>query len=271
MNKKVCLVTGGFDPLHRGHIEYFKSAKNIADYLIVGVNSDCWLQRKKTLAFMPIDERIAIIENLTVVDEVISFNDDDNSACAAISICLEKYKEIIFANGGDRGSSNTPEQEKFNDDARVDFRYGVGGENKINSSSWLIKNFTDSFIESYLPKGLSKVSTIQAPWGHHTAFIDDKGFKVKQLNVDSGGILSLQKHEHRSEHWVVVRGTATVEVDDIKKDYVEGEYVFIPFQSVHRLSNNHEMELIVIEVQCGAVLEESDITRLEDSYGRTSD
>ncbi len=139
MNKKVCLVTGGFDPLHRGHIEYFKSAKNIADYLIVGVNSDCWLQRKKTLAFMPIDERIAIIENLTVVDEVISFNDDDNSACAAISICLEKYKEIIFANGGDRNKENIPEMNEEG----VQFLFEIGGNFKRNSSSSILDEWVD--------------------------------------------------------------------------------------------------------------------------------
>lgn len=271
MMKNICLVSGGFDPLHRGHIEYFKSAKSISDYLIVAVNSDDWLKRKKGYAFMPSKERIAIIRNLAVVDEVISFNDDDNSACDAITVCLEKYKKITFANGGDRGASNTPEQDKFSNDPRVHFQFGVGGENKINSSSWLIKDFTDSFIKSFLPNGLTDISTIHAPWGHHTSFIDDDGFKVKQLNVSPGGILSLQKHEHRSEHWIVVRGVASVEVDDVKKDYLKGEYVYIPFQSIHRLSNNHETELIVIEVQCGEILEESDITRLEDSYGRTSD
>lgn len=270
MKENICLVTGGFDPLHRGHIEYFKSAKKLSDYLIVGVNSDDWLIRKKGIAFMPSIERSAIIESLKVVDEVIFFDDGDGSACDAISICLGKSKTLIFANGGDRGSSNTPEMSKFLNDKRVSFHFEVGGEEKINSSSWLIKDFTDSFIKSFIPKGLSEISTIHAPWGHHTSFIDDKGFKVKQLNVDPGGILSLQKHQHRSEHWVVVRGTASVEVDGHKQEYVEGEYSYIPLQSTHRLSNNSDSELIVIEVQCGKILEESDITRLQDSYGRSS-
>lgn len=71
MKKNICLVTGGFDPIHRGHIEYFKSARKLSDYLVVGVNSDDWLKRKKGIAFMPSIERAAIIENLRVVDEVI--------------------------------------------------------------------------------------------------------------------------------------------------------------------------------------------------------
>jgi len=271
MKKNICLVTGGFDPIHRGHIEYFKSARKLSDYLVVGVNSDDWLKRKKGIAFMPSIERAAIIENLRVVDEVIFFNDDDGSACDAITRCLKKYESVIFANGGDRGSENTPETKKFLKDSRVSFYYGVGGEHKINSSSWLIKDFTDSYIKSFIPKGLSDISTIHAPWGHHTSFIDEKGFKVKQLNVDPGGILSLQKHQHRSEHWVIVRGNALVELDGHKKEFTEGEYCFIPLKSIHRLSNNSNSELIVIEVQCGEILEESDITRLEDSYGRTSD
>ena len=76
--KKRVLVTGGFDPLHSGHIEYFKSAKALGDELIVGLNSDAWLTRKKGRAFMPMSERKAIIEALSVVDKVIDFDDTDN-------------------------------------------------------------------------------------------------------------------------------------------------------------------------------------------------
>jgi cytidyltransferase-like protein len=82
--KRIVLVTGGFDPLHSGHIAYFKAAKALGDHLVVGLNSDDWLTRKKGRPFMPFEERAAIIKELACVDEVIGFNDDDNSACAAI-------------------------------------------------------------------------------------------------------------------------------------------------------------------------------------------
>ena len=81
---KIVLVTGGFDPLHSGHIEYFKAAKQLGDELHVGLNSDEWLTRKKGRPFMSFSDRAAIINELSVVDKVISFDDSDNSACGAI-------------------------------------------------------------------------------------------------------------------------------------------------------------------------------------------
>ena len=81
---KLVLVTGGFDPLHSGHIEYFKEAKKLGDKLVVGLNSDEWLTRKKGRPFMTFRERLALIKEMTIVDDVISFDDSDDSACGAI-------------------------------------------------------------------------------------------------------------------------------------------------------------------------------------------
>ena len=89
----VVLVTGGFDPLHSGHLAYFKAAKQLGDKLIVGLNSDEWLIRKKGKPFMPFHERIEIIKGLSVVDEVISFDDSDDTACGAI------YKTLATKSG----------------------------------------------------------------------------------------------------------------------------------------------------------------------------
>ena len=83
-NRTIVLVTGGFDPIHGGHIDYFNAAKKLGDLLIVGVNSDSWLERKKGQSFMPITERVKIIENLKMVDRCMLFNDNDNSAIEAI-------------------------------------------------------------------------------------------------------------------------------------------------------------------------------------------
>ena len=101
---KIILATGGFDPIHSGHIKYFQNSKMLGDFLVIGLNSDRWLERKKGKFFLPLFERATIIKNLRMVDDVISFNDDDGTAINAIEILLEKYpnKEIIFANGGDR-------------------------------------------------------------------------------------------------------------------------------------------------------------------------
>ena len=136
---KTVLVTGGFDPLHSGHIEYFKQAKKLGDKLIVGVNSDEWLTRKKGRPFMPFKERCAIIKELRVVDKVIGFDDEDDSACGAIFHTMATNTgNIVFANGGDRTNTTTPEYATYGDHPQVEFVFGVGGENKANSSSWIL-------------------------------------------------------------------------------------------------------------------------------------
>jgi D-beta-D-heptose 7-phosphate kinase/D-beta-D-heptose 1-phosphate adenosyltransferase len=139
---KIIIVSGGFDPLHSGHIAHFKAAKELGDILIVGLNSDDWLTRKKGKPFMPIDERLSIIRELRVVDLAFTFNDDDNSSRDLIKKVLDLYKsDVIFANGGDRTQDNIPEMEQFKDDSRVSFEFGVGGEDKKNSSSWILSNW----------------------------------------------------------------------------------------------------------------------------------
>ena len=139
----IVLVTGGFDPLHSGHIRYFKAAKDLGDKLCVAVNSDDWLTRKKGKPFMPIEERIAIIKELRMVDVTIEFIDKDDSANDAIGMALQVYDEIIFANGGDRGRMNTPEFDKYGNSDRVTFAWGVGGDGKMNSSSWILKDWDE--------------------------------------------------------------------------------------------------------------------------------
>ena len=105
----VTLVSGGFDPLHSGHLEYFKEAKKLGDALCVCVNSDDWLTRKKGKPFMPIEERMAILKELKTPNLVIEFNDKDDSACDAIEMALQVYDRVIFANGGDRHTGEVPE------------------------------------------------------------------------------------------------------------------------------------------------------------------
>jgi D-beta-D-heptose 7-phosphate kinase/D-beta-D-heptose 1-phosphate adenosyltransferase len=142
MARKIVLVTGGFDPLHRGHIAYFKAARELGDILIVGLNSDAWLQRKKGVNFMDVEDRLAVVENLSCVDRVIEFDDyEDDSAKDAIEWVLSIYSEdtVIFANGGDRTVDNIPEMSIVSE--RLEFVFGVGGEDKQNSSSWILEEY----------------------------------------------------------------------------------------------------------------------------------
>ena len=139
--KKVSLVTGGFDPIHSGHIAYFERAKDLSDYLVVGINTNEWLTRKKGQYFLPWIERAEIIRHFDMVDAVISWDDEDDSAIGAISKCLEISEKVIFCNGGDRIKSNIPEVIGYGDDPRVEFKFAIGGEDKMNSSSWILNDY----------------------------------------------------------------------------------------------------------------------------------
>jgi len=138
---KVSLVTGGFDPIHSGHISYFKKAKDLSNYLVVGINTEEWLIRKKGQYFQSWKERSEIIKHLNMVNVVISYNDDDDSSCNAITKCLDIAQTVIFCNGGDREKTNTPEVNKYGENPRVEFEFGVGGDDKMNSSSWILHKY----------------------------------------------------------------------------------------------------------------------------------
>jgi D-beta-D-heptose 7-phosphate kinase/D-beta-D-heptose 1-phosphate adenosyltransferase len=138
----IVLCTGGFDPVHSGHISYLKHAGKLGDYLIVGLNSDRWLTAKKGRPFMDWNERQIILDNLRMVDRVIDFDDSDGTACNAIRRVKSMFPDdrLIFANGGDRTKENIPEMI-FDD---VEFVFGIGGVDKRNSSSVLLQQWKDN-------------------------------------------------------------------------------------------------------------------------------
>jgi mannose-1-phosphate guanylyltransferase / mannose-6-phosphate isomerase len=109
---------------------------------------------------------------------------------------------------------------------------------------------------------------VHRPWGYYETIDIGERFQVKRIVVIPGGILSLQKHRHRAEHWVVVRGTAEVTIGDQVRAVHENESVYIPIGSVHRMANEGKIPLELIEVQTGSYLGEDDIERLEDVYKR---
>ena len=202
---KVVLVTGGFDPLHSGHIAYLTAAKELGDKLVVGVNSDEWLTRKKGKPFMPLRERLSIIRALAVVDDVLTWDDSDDSACGAIYklMATSGYgQDIIFANGGDRTKENIPEMTVFHD--KVEFVFGVGGEDKKNSSSWILEEYK-------YPKTIRN-------WGWYRVLDEQAGYKVKELVIEPGKSLSMQRHQHRAEHWYVLKGQVTIGTLNVSSD-----------------------------------------------------
>ena len=111
-------------------------------------------------------------------------------------------------------------------------------------------------------------NTVQKPWGSYTGLEEKNHYLVKRIEVNSGERLSLQSHNHRSEHWTVVSGTALVDLNDKQITLKENESLFIPLKSKHRLANPHKTPLILIEIQMGDKLDEDDIVRYQDDYNR---
>ena len=251
--KKIVLITGGFDPLHSGHIAYFKAAKALGDILIVGVNSDAWLTRKKGSPFMPYKERAEIVRNIVGVDFVIDFDDSDNSAKRAIWMTRQSYPndKIIFANGGDRTDKNIPEMDI--QDQNLEFVFGVGGFNKANSSSWILQEW--------------KAPKTERQWGYYRVLHEVSGMKVKELTVNPGCSLSMQRHNLRAEYWIVSEGEAVVnratplnfELPPAMLD--KHDQLHVAVQEWHQLTNPHNHPLKIVEIQYGEQCIEEDIER----------
>ena len=135
------------------------------------------------------------------------------------------------------------------------------------SESQKVKEIVKILKDKKIPEGL-KHSKIYRPWGHYKSIVEEERWQVKLIEVKSGEKLSLQMHHHRSEYWIIVRGTAEVEVDDKTKILTENESIYIPLGSKHRLTNPGKIPLALIEVQSGSYVGEDDIVRFEDKYGR---
>lgn len=140
--KTYYIVSGGFDPIHEGHIAMIVESAKQSDGVIVLANSDEWLCRKKGKNFYTFNTRRIILENIKGVIDVLDFDDSDNSACDGIRKARQKYPDahLVFANGGDRTKENIPEMPTCAE-CGVDIAFGVGGDTKANSSSWILNDW----------------------------------------------------------------------------------------------------------------------------------
>ena len=137
--KNIILVSGGFDPIHKGHIKLIKEASTYGSVVVL-LNSDEWLRKKKGREFHNFEERKIIMESIKGVIEVIAFDDSDTTCIDGIKKAKAKYlnSTIKLANGGDRNQKTTPEKE-YCEKNNIETIWEIGGKNKANSSSWLLK------------------------------------------------------------------------------------------------------------------------------------
>lgn len=250
----IIVVSGGFDPVHSGHIDYLKSAKKSGDKLIVALNSDDWLIKKKGKPFLPFVERKTIIESIKYVDEVISFQDDRIGSCID---ALEKLKKlypndnIILANGGDRNEGNIPEMQVQN----IKFLFNVGGTTKKNSSSWILNQWQYYYEERQ--------------WGAFYNLFQSKNIKVKELIVEPGKSMSIQKHKKRNEIWLISNGMCNVNFSRTDSNKLEEkilnkfDYFIVSINEWHQITNPYGAPVHIIEIQYGDECIEEDIERID--------
>jgi cytidyltransferase-like protein len=255
MTDSIVIVSGGFDPVHSGHIKMIEDARQYGR-VVIALNSDEWLIQKKGQPFMPFAERKAVLNQFKNILSVIEFDDSDGSATDSIQKVLDMFpnNNVIFANGGDRNDKNIPELDNFVDNTRVSFKFGVGGTDKANSSSWILQEW--------------KSPKITRVWGYYRILHEDGvETKVKELVVNPGSQLSLQRHKKRSEHWIVTGGVATIRVGSecdylTSKRLAKHQEIDIPVGMWHQLINSTDTPLKIVEIQHGNLCIEEDIERV---------
>jgi D-beta-D-heptose 7-phosphate kinase/D-beta-D-heptose 1-phosphate adenosyltransferase len=226
-------VSGGFDPLHVGHLRMFEEAA-LLDPLCVILNSDDWLVRKKGYRFQSWESRAEIIRALRCVEVVESVDDADGTVCEA----LNRLRPEMFANGGDRRQDNTPESELCRASG-IRLIWGVGGE-KAASSSEIVSG-----------------AKVERDWGSYLTLGETPSYKVKELRFVGMKEMSLQRHMKRSEHWLVISGKIFVRRNGDWRTMYPGNSIDIPPGMKHQAYG----EGVVIEIQTGESFAEDDICR----------
>ena len=251
---KIAVVSGGFDPLHSGHINLLESAAAYGDKLVVLLNSDDWLTRKKGRPFMPFEERATILERMHMVSNLYGVDDKDGTVTAGLKQVRDAFghdHDYVFCNGGDRGKDNIPEMQVEG----YEFVFSVGGDHKANSSSWILKEW--------------KYPTERRVWGEFSDLFQDDVVRVKELIIEPGKGISYQRHFKRSEMWFVSKGMINIkhsfsspeqhQIHTIQKD----EFFHVKQGDWHQAFNPFDKPCHIIEIQYGEETNEEDIERLE--------
>jgi len=200
------------------------------------------------------------VGSFDALDETLE-KDENNNTKRKNLIALNSYNNFVF------GRYKTIALNEVNDLIVVDTPSALLISQKGKSQQ--IKDIVKILKQKY-PELVKFGRTVYRPWGKYTNLLEEKNFKVKTIIVKPGKRLSLQKHMHRSEHWVVVKGTALVEIDGKEFLLRPNESTYIPIGSIHRLTNNGKIPLEIVEVQVGEYLGEDDIIRFEDDFGRVT-
>jgi cytidyltransferase-like protein len=251
-------VSGGFDPLHIGHVRMFREARKHGDKLLVIVNNDAWLRAKKGYAFMPEAQRAEMIKEFPFVDRVVLTDHKEGDPDMSVSRALKKHRPHVFANGGDRKNIADIPEAVVCQAHGIEMVFNIGRGGKVQSSSWMIRGASRPVFRTV------------RPWGEFYGW--DKGvtWNLKTIYIKPKSRLSLQYHHHREEWWLLVEGDALATVHEKDKErsisLKKGEVFRVGKKQIHRLSSKKGG--ILVEVAYGT-FDEDDIVRLEDDHGRS--
>jgi cytidyltransferase-like protein len=262
--RQTVLLTGGFDPLHEGHLDAIDAGAKLGR-LIIGLNSDAWLEKKRG-RYLPYATREAVLRHVVGVDSVVPVEDDADGTAA---LCIHAVEPDVFINGGDRAdASDLPEAE-------LEAMRLVGCEPvfldqpKRNSSSRLMRLAVDATIArdyGKIPLQLRREPNLRS-WGFYIVLGEGPGWKAKLLAIKPNASTSKQRHKHRVERMYCVRGSGFVmqEGFDGKRQHLfstrpEQEAVFIPQHGWHQLFAG-DQGMNIVEIQLGSNCDEEDIER----------
>lgn len=260
MTSSLAVVSGGFDPVHPGHISLIREAHFTYGDVVIILNSDKWLTRKKGKPFMCWDDRADILRSIKGVIDVIAVDDGDGTVCNGIFSISRKYSDrhIVFCNGGDRKPSNTPETA-FCEGLNIEVAWGLGGGKKVSSSHLLASWQTER---------------VERPWGEWMTYRNFTTSKIKELVVSPGEKLSWQRHNQRAEMWFVASGEgevlryerlhygSTLSRFPLTASLTRGNQFFhIDAGEWHQIRNPGTEPLHIIEIQHGELCIEEDIER----------
>ena len=262
MKKNYIVISGGFDPIHSGHIKLIQDASKVANVIAI-VNNNNFLIKKKGFIFLDQNERLRILSSIKGVDETFLSIDEDHTVNQSIQKLLDIGKNIkYFGNGGDRKLIEDIPEGDLCQKNNIELVFDLGGE-KSQSSSAIAFSLYDQ-----IQKKDKKFNVFDKPWGYYKTFITEGEYLLKKIFINPGEELSEQSHKHRDEHWIVVSGKIDIILNNkiIKKEM--NEHIFIQKNSIHKIINNYNEAAIIIEVQIGVILSEDDIIRYNDKYNR---
>jgi len=238
---EIIIISGYFNPIHTGHLELIKAAKDLGDKLLVIINNDKQQQLKKHKIIMNEKERMSIVSAIRYVDETELSIDDDLTIVKTLEKLAKKYNDckLLFANGGDRSSANEVPETEVCKEHNIEMLFGVGGTKKLNSST----NINVLTGDEVLNKRVQKV------WGHEDWLVNNNLYCGKILHIKKQHCCSYHYHKVKDETFYILKGHIIMELNGARFDMLEGDVLRLKPGDKHRFFGIEDSDIIETSTQ----------------------